>query len=91
MSNLKAFRDSATREEQDDLAKKLGTNSTYLFNQLGVHRRIQVEKAAIIEKATIEIARQNSGRTPVIPREALCEACAQCPHACATRAARGGA
>lgn len=85
MKHLKRFRNVATPAEQQELAQAAGTTCSYLFDQLGAHRKVSVEKAEAIEAATIKIAGQNNGRTPVLYRDMICEPCSTCPLACAAR------
>ena len=81
MTSLKAFRDVATEEEQDELARRVGTTKEYLFTHLGMHRAVALKKAATIESVTREMFVRTRGRTPVIYRHALCTVCAECPFA----------
>ena len=88
---LKEFKKAATKAEQQQLADAVGTTAAYLFNQLGIHREFTFDKAASVEFATIEIARDNGGKTPIITRDQLVAACSKCPFALAHRCAVGGA
>ena len=81
MTSLKAFRNAATLEEQEELAQRAGTTREYLFSHLGVHRRIPMDKAEIIEIVTREMFVRTRGRTPVIYRTSMCETCNRCPFA----------
>lgn len=89
MTSLKQFREKASEAEQDMLAEQVGTTKSYLFSHLGVHRRATLEKAVAIEKATASISTLNGGETPIIYRDMVCDTCATCPLACASRAKRG--
>lgn len=81
MTPLKAFRDAATLEEQEELAQRAGTTREYLFSHLGIHRSVPMDKAEAVEAVTREMFTRTRGRTPVIYRTSLCETCNRCPFA----------
>ena len=81
MTPLKDFRRKATKEEQRELALRTGSDQTYLFSHIGVHREPSIETAAKIEEATTEMNKNTDGRLPVVRRTQLCEACNACPYA----------
>ena len=91
MTPLKQFKRTATADECVELAEAAATTEDDLFNHLGRHREISVERARAIEDATREIAVRNGGITPVIFRDELVPDCAACPYACAARRHAEGA
>lgn len=88
MEHLKNFRKAASKAEQERLANALDTTTNYLFSHLGVHRKVSIEQAEVIECETAKIAACNGGSTPIIQRDMLCAVCARCPLACSVRASQ---
>lgn len=78
---MKLWMRAATPEEQDLLAKQVGTTRTYLYHLAGEFRSASPELARAIETATAEMHKASRGRLPRIYRTDLAAACAGCDFA----------
>ena len=78
---MKAWMATATADEQETLAKRVGTTRGQLYQLAGGHRQASADMAGRIESATAEIAKASRGRLPRVYRTDLCEACRGCQYA----------
>lgn len=78
---LKLWMRAATAEEQEILAKRVGTTRTYLYHIAGEFRSASPELAASIERVTADMHKASRGRLPRIYRTDLATACAGCEFA----------
>lgn len=78
---MKAWMASATVDEQEALASRVGTTRGNLYQYAGGHRRASAERAGAIERATAEMHKASKGRLPRVYRTDLVEACLQCEYA----------
>lgn len=81
MSIFKQWMRVATAEEQEILAKRVGTTRSYLYHIAGDFRSASPELARQIEHATAELHKKSGGRLPRIYRTDLAKACAECEFA----------
>ena len=81
MSIFKLWMRAATPEEQELLAKRVGTTRSYLYHLAGEFRSASPEMAGGIERATTEMHKASRGRLPRVYRTDLAKACAGCEFA----------
>lgn len=72
---------SATVDEQELLASRIGSSRGTLYQMAGGHRQASAERAQAIERETRLMAKASKGRLPVVYRTDLCEACRGCDFA----------
>lgn len=72
---------AATTEQQVRLAKIAKTSRNYLHQLAGGHRVASAEIAGRIEVAALRMHHTSGGTLPLVDRETLCPACANCPYA----------
>ena len=75
---VKAWMAAATVDEQDRMAHLAHTTRAMLYHYASGNRKASSEKAALIEAATMQMAKASKGRLPVVYRTDLSTACAQC-------------
>lgn len=80
MKLLKQWMEKATPREQELLAKFAGTKRNYLQQVAGGHRRMTVELAGKIERAS-RMLNKKQPRLPILDRAKLTAMCAACPYA----------
>jgi DNA-binding transcriptional regulator YdaS (Cro superfamily) len=81
ITTIRAWMASATPEEQELLAQKVGTTRGQLYQLSGGHRQASAAMAGKIESATAEMHKHSKGRLPKIMRTDVCEACRGCQYA----------
>lgn len=81
ISPMKAWMAAATVDEQELLAKRVGTTRAMLFQYSGGHRQASAERAGAIERVTAEMHKASRGRLPLIYRTDISKACLQCEYA----------
>lgn len=81
ITSMKAWMSAATVDEQEVLAKRVGTTRGMLYQYAGGHRTASAERAGAIERATAEMHKASKGRLPRIYRTDLSEACLSCEYA----------
>lgn len=72
---------SATADEQEALAHRVGTSRGNLYQYAGGHRDASAARAGAIEEATAEMHKRSRGRLPKVMRTDLCGACRGCTYA----------
>lgn len=72
---------AATVQEQEILAKRVGTTRGTLYQYAGAHRKASAERAGAIERATAEMHKASKGRLPKVYRTDLSDACLHCEYA----------
>lgn len=78
---MKAWMASATADEQEALARRVGTTRGNLYQYAGGHRDASASRAGAIELATAEMNKASKGRLPKVYRTDLCNACQRCAYA----------
>lgn len=81
ISPMKAWMASATPDEQELLAKRVGTTRAMLYQYAGGHRQASAERAGEIERVTAEMHKSSRGRLPLIYRTDISRACLSCQYA----------
>ena len=81
MSIFKLWMRAATADEQELLAKRVGTTRSYLYHIAGEFRSASPELARQIELVTADMHKRSNGRLPRIYRTDLAKACAECEFA----------
>lgn len=84
MNIVKQWMRAATPEEQELMAKAIGTTRGMLYqysNAKTTKRHPSAERAAAFERASKVMHRQSRGRLPLIYRTDLAEACRTCEFA----------
>lgn len=81
ISAFKAWMQAATPDEQEALAKRVGTSRAMLYHYSNGNRSASAERAAQIEEATTAMAKASKGRLPVVLRTDLASACRGCQYA----------
>lgn len=78
---LKLWMRAATVEEQEQLAKELGTSRGTLYQYGNQHRGASVERAIAIEVLTTHMHNESKGRLPIVYRTDLTAVCRGCAFA----------
>jgi DNA-binding transcriptional regulator YdaS (Cro superfamily) len=78
---MRAWMAAATADEQETLARHVGTTRGNLYQYAGGHRDASAARAGAIEAATAEMHKHSKGRLPKVYRTDLCEACRSCQYA----------
>lgn len=78
---MKQWMTKATPQEQEELAKRVGTSRNNLYQYAGGFRYASAERAGQIEIATHEMHKATGGRLPRLYRTDLAKACTECPFA----------
>lgn len=81
LTAIKVWMRSATADERDLLAQKVGTSPGQLYQLAGGHRQASADMAGRLESATAEMHKASKGRLPRVYRTDVCEACRQCGYA----------
>lgn len=78
---LKVWMRAATPDEQELLAKRIGTSRPMLYHYSNENRQPSVERAIAIERETRVMAKASKGRLPAVMRTDLVAACRSCEYA----------
>lgn len=72
--------DTATPDEQEQLATLAGTTRGMLYQYAGGHRSMSAERAGLFERASATV-RKGNRKLPKLFRIDLASACRSCPYA----------
>ena len=81
MNMLKIWMRAATPDEQTLLATAAETSRGHLYQVSSGNRQFSPGKAALVERATVAMAKTAGDRLPVVWRTDLAPVCAQCEFA----------
>ena len=81
MNMLKIWMRAATAEEQTLLAAAAETSRGHLYQVSSGNRLFSAGKAALVERATVAMAKTAGDRLPVVWRTDLAPVCANCEFA----------